>query len=112
MNYLQATIGQLKLSLVDAPRHEPYLNWAHQIHRFHYQRWNPTAQTAGHRKNPFPTEYNKKNYSLSGTYLKHPLQVLEVMRIDCLDVMICNLDAKNVLVERSSEMDIQKLPIQ
>lgn len=40
------------------------------------------------------------------TYLKHPFQILVVCRIDGFNVMVCNLDTKNVFVERSSEMGI------
>ena len=44
-------------------------------------------------------------------YLKHPLKVFKVIRINGFNVKISNFCPQYMLVERSSEMDIQELPI-
>lgn len=44
---------------------------------------------------------------MNSAYLKHPLEVFKVIRINGLNIMISDLSPQNMLVERSSKMDIQ-----
>jgi len=53
----------------------------------------------------------KRGSQIKFTNLQHPLQILVIIRINSLYVMVCHLCTKNMLVERPSKVNIQKLPI-
>jgi len=44
-------------------------------------------------------------------YLKDPLQILEVVRINSLNIVVSDLHSQNVLIERSCEVNIEQLSI-
>ncbi len=44
-------------------------------------------------------------------YLQHPLEVLEVAWVNCLNIMVCHFHTQYMFVERASEIHIQQLPI-